>query len=59
MPPRNTEMGGDIYLHGGGTGVDWTDGCVALANGDMDLLYAWAAPGTPVVIVERAGVEGS
>ena len=53
MPPRDTALGGDIYLHGGGSQPDdWTDGCVAVSNADMDLLYAWARPGIAVVIVE-------
>jgi murein L,D-transpeptidase YafK len=55
MPPRDTAMGGDIYLHGGGSSPDtWTNGCVAVSNADMDVLYAWAKPGTAVVIVEQA-----
>lgn len=55
MPPRDTRLGGDIYLHGGGSQPeDWTDGCVAVANDHMDLLYAWAKPGIAVVIVEGA-----
>jgi len=37
-----------IEIHGeGGRNQDWTDGCVALANGDMDLVFelrAWARP---------------
>ncbi|MGE4587925.1 MAG: L,D-transpeptidase family protein [Mangrovibacterium sp.] len=45
-------IGGLIELHGmGGKGVDWTDGCVALRNADMDVLYQLIPAGTPVVIV--------
>ncbi len=55
MPPRDTALGGDIYLHGGGSVPDdWTDGCVAVSNEHIDLLYAWARPGVAVVIVEDA-----
>jgi hypothetical protein len=30
MPPQKTKLGGEIYIHGGGTDSDWTWGCVAL-----------------------------
>ncbi|MCB1054219.1 MAG: L,D-transpeptidase family protein [Acidobacteria bacterium] len=45
-------IGGLIEIHGrGGQGLDWTDGCVALADGDMDRLFALVKKGTPVTIV--------
>ena len=41
-----------IEIHGeGGRGGDWTDGCVALVNRDMDDLFERVAVGTPVTIV--------
>lgn len=44
--------GGLIEIHGGGgRGVNWTDGCVALDNRDMDDLYRYARNGTPVFII--------
>jgi murein L,D-transpeptidase YafK len=50
--PASATIGGLIELHGeGGRGEDWTDGCVALANADMDALFARAAVDTPVTIV--------
>ncbi len=52
--PRGRGIGGLIELHGGGTGVDWTDGCIALENGDMDDLFRRVRVGTPVVIVADA-----
>lgn len=39
-PPWGTVLGGEIYLHGGGTHSDWTQGCIALEDGDMERLYA-------------------
>lgn len=46
------EIGGSIEIHGhGGRGVDWTNGCVALANKDMDVIFSQAGEKTPVVIV--------
>lgn len=45
-------IGGLIEIHGdGGKGINWTDGCVALTNGDMDRLYEMASVGTQVTIV--------
>lgn len=46
------QIGGLIEIHGhGGKGIDWTDGCVALTNQDMDLLYSYCSEGTAVTIV--------
>ncbi|MBM3328357.1 MAG: murein L,D-transpeptidase [Calditrichaeota bacterium] len=51
---RNARIGGLIEIHGdGGHGRDWTDGCVALANSDMDNLIPHVRVGTPVTIVRR------
>lgn len=53
MPVRDTALGGDIYLHGGGTALpDWTDGCVAVDDAVMDWLFARVEPGARVVIRE-------
>jgi murein L,D-transpeptidase YafK len=38
-PPQRTRLGGDIFIHGQGSGSDWTWGCVALENEDMKELY--------------------
>ena len=38
-PPQNTKLGGDIFLHGGGTSSDWTWGCIALSNEDIKELF--------------------
>lgn len=52
MPLRSTRLGGDIYLHGGGAEPkDWTDGCVAMSDADIEWLYALAGPGTEVLIL--------
>lgn len=45
-------IGGGIEIHGdGGKGADWTAGCIALRNEDMDSLFDRAKIGTPVTIV--------
>jgi lipoprotein-anchoring transpeptidase ErfK/SrfK len=50
--PSNAGIGSLIEIHGeGGQGRDWTDGCVALSNPDMDRVFARAQVGTPVTIV--------
>ena len=50
--PRNMKIGGLIEIHGhGGKGTDWTEGCVALTDSDMDKLYNMVSVGTPVTII--------
>lgn len=54
--PRGASLGGLIEIHGdGGRGKDWTKGCVALTNQDMDDLFRRARVGTPVTIVGGDG----
>jgi len=54
--PRGASMGGLIEIHGnGGRGKDWTKGCVALRNSDMDDLFRRTSVGTPVTIVGGDG----
>ncbi len=38
-PPQNTALGGDLMIHGGGVGTNWTLGCVAMRNEDLDELF--------------------
>jgi len=45
-------IGGLIEVHGhGGKGTDWTDGCIALQNDDMDVVFDQCPVGTSIVIV--------
>jgi murein L,D-transpeptidase YafK len=59
-----TSIGNLIEVHGeGGRGTNWTDGCVAVANEEMDFLFDKLVVGSPVVIVGsyesvRDGSEG-
>lgn len=47
-----TRPGGLIEIHGGGgREVNWTNGCVALDNRDMDEVYKHARKDTPVFII--------
>lgn len=38
-PPWGTALGGEIYVHEGGTASDWTAGCVAVEKEAMDRLF--------------------
>lgn len=49
---KNAKIGNLIEIHGnGGKGIDWTDGCLALKDTDMDKLYTACPEGTSVTIV--------
>lgn len=57
---RNVDAGGMIMIHGQPNGygwwgwllqlVDWTDGCIAVTDSDMDEIWALVADGTPIEI---------
>ena len=51
MPPQKTALGGEIYIHGGGTENDWTDGCVALRNKEMKEIFNAIPIGAKVKIL--------
>jgi hypothetical protein len=49
---EDSRIGDLIEIHGeGGKGGNWTQGCVALKNSDMDLLFKYVSTGTPVTII--------
>jgi L,D-peptidoglycan transpeptidase YkuD (ErfK/YbiS/YcfS/YnhG family) len=50
--PADSRIGDLIEIHGdGGKGGNWTQGCVALKNSDMDQLFKYVSTGTPVTII--------
>ena len=56
-PPSSTPLGGNIGIHGLGAGdprvhedFNWTDGCIALTNEQVDDLAGWVRPRMIVVI---------
>ncbi len=55
-PPWSTLMGGRVGIHGYGarpyTPADWTLGCIAVSDADIDYLYDRVPLGTRVVISE-------
>ncbi len=52
MPIMTTELGGYIEIHGDGTGKrsNWTQGCIAIDNTELDKLWDLIVVGTPVLI---------
>ncbi|MEH6635340.1 MAG: L,D-transpeptidase [Halioglobus sp.] len=56
-PPQGTSLGGNLGIHGIGAGslqihnnVNWTDGCIALTNEQVQKLAGWVSVGTRVRI---------
>lgn len=47
--------GGDIFIHGGPlyqtTKNDWTAGCIAVSDKEIERIYAMIKPGTPIIIL--------
>jgi len=57
VPPQNTVLGGQIGIHGLGSGslsvhefFDWTHGCIALTNDQIDRLSQYVEKGTLVTV---------
>ena len=58
---RGVSPGGDIMIHGLPNGMevigathakwDWTNGCIAVTNGEMDTIWARVDNGTPIEIL--------
>jgi len=51
---RGVDPGGDIMIHGAtppGYRGDWTDGCIAVTNAEMDEIWRRVPVGTPIRIV--------
>jgi murein L,D-transpeptidase YafK len=53
-PPWQTAMGGHVGIHGYGghapVPADWTEGCIAVSDADIDYLYDRVPLGTRVII---------
>ncbi|KGM06863.1 hypothetical protein LP43_1356 [Methylophaga thiooxydans] len=62
LPPQNTPLGGAIGIHGIGVETkdkleiheiaDWTKGCIALRNDEIEQLTKYISKGTQVTITE-------
>ncbi len=51
------DPGGDIFIHGQpnrlrARGDDWTWGCIAVSNDEIEDIYAMVATGTPISIYD-------
>ena len=55
IPPWDTPLGGEIFIHGQGADRDWTLGCVKVSNADIEKLFERVPLGTPVVIRGTGG----
>ncbi len=51
QPPWDTELGGAVGIHGHGSGLDWTAGCVALDDDAIDVLWAAVPIGAEVEVL--------
>lgn len=50
-PPWGSPLGGEVYIHEGGTASDWTQGCIALETKDMDVLFPrWGEVGEVEIV---------
>jgi murein L,D-transpeptidase YafK len=49
-PDFHTKLGGEVEIHGMGSRRDWTWGCIALENSDIEELYRIIPKGTRVSI---------
>lgn len=56
-PPQTTRLGGYLGIHGIGEGseeihgiVNWTDGCIAVTNDQIEELARWVVVGTRVSV---------
>ncbi len=49
-PPWRTALGGEIMIHGNGSDNDWTQGCVALTDAEIEELFIEIPLGTMVEI---------
>lgn len=57
VPPQNTPLGGRLGIHGLGEGdkkihqlMNWTHGCIALTNRQIDILNQWVDKDVLVII---------
>jgi hypothetical protein len=53
-PTAHSPLGGLVGIHGFGgrpyLPIDWTEGCIAISNDDVEYLYSMVSIGTPVII---------
>jgi murein L,D-transpeptidase YafK len=56
VPPWETVLGGRVGIHGFGgrpyVPIDWTEGCIAVSDEDIEFIFDHAPVSTPVLINE-------
>jgi murein L,D-transpeptidase YafK len=52
---QDEDPGGEIFIHGGPRGKitrrDWTWGCIAVSDREIEVIYSMIKPGTPIYIL--------
>ena len=53
---KGKDPGGEIFIHGQagwhiGRPVDWTEGCIAVTDDEIEEIYAMVTNGTPILIL--------
>lgn len=50
-PPQYTALGGLVGIHGGGSTADWTLGCIAVTDEEIEWLYSRIREGDPILVL--------
>lgn len=50
-PPQYTALGGLVGIHGGGSSADWTLGCIAITDQEIEWLYSRVREGDPIIVL--------
>lgn len=50
-PLQGTDLGGLVEIHGNGSDQDWTHGCIALEDDDVDVLWVALGVGDTIVVL--------
>lgn len=50
-PPQYSSLGGLVGVHGGGSGSDWTLGCIAVTDEEIEWLYEEVRVGDEIVVL--------
>jgi murein L,D-transpeptidase YafK len=52
---QGKDPGGEIFIHGGPRGKitrrDWTWGCIAVSDREIEVIYSMIKPGTPIYLL--------
>lgn len=49
-PPWDTALGGAVGIHGGGSHRDWTRGCLAVEDAEIEEIFLLTTMGAPVLV---------